>query len=612
MQIFLAHLQTWLRIGVLGLCALAVLGALIGLGLAFGTLRHGLDLSDAAFNYLAIHDAPQLEFALRFQGFALWVLDWGMGGSLTGMRGIGTAISAGVLGGLVWNVLRPDSGTASAPGWLVAVAVLSAAASFGIDRLWFLRIPTYIVVANWGVAFYAIGLVLFHRQLGSGTPQRTALVLAAGFLAAGCVLAGLARPPSGLVLVSLSLGVALFYLIKGQRLALRDTVLAGFAFGLLSLGLLALRGLTPAHWWDLWHTASDLRSSYEEQHPFLLWHLKDTTSLMGLRPDLAWGTLIVLISCGLSLLGHWQAFAAKRWLRGLLLGLSAVMLGAMILRLSPLGLALYYNQRTFGAEIIFLALVWISFAIALRQWQSGTLPRHLGLALLCFAGPFIVAFGTGSIWYVQLVNAMSLFGVAIVLVSAQPGRRGLLALASACVAGLALQIQVMGMQSPYRIHGALSELRTEVPLQGLPDDRIKVHPDTAALYLSFQEAAAQGGIEPGTALVDLTGRRPGMAVVLPVTAPVYPWIASGYINSPELLDYIWEAMPAETRAAAWLLGPLHPSFEPSPLAPSFTDLDRCYQRLAQGTEPRTGEPLELWRPRADADPAACFQPFAQE
>lgn len=582
----------------------------LSIAIAFWTIGQGFDLSDEAFNYLLIRDTDSISFALRFQGFLLAPFDMLIGGSLIGMRVFSLLIYIALFTAFAWYILvksQPKNHDARHQIWVLALILISAATAFGWDRLWFLRVPTYITVATWGSIIYLTGLVFLTKAMAKQDSQKS-LLIAATLLVLGIFFAGLARPPSGLLLALISFCVALFYILKGQdqRRYILYLIGYGICVAIIFIMVLSAAGFTPFRAIDLWQTAIELRSKFINAQPFLTKHMSDMLSLYKVRPDVVQLLLWSLICLAWTFVYMSKPVPKIKFLMWPAVAFSLVLTGYGIYRLSPIGLANYYHRPTFAAEIFAFALSWVAFATAFHVWWNDRWPQYFLIAVGCLLAPLIVVFGTGSTVYVQIINSISPLALSIILITVAARQRLMIVFACLCVTGLALQIQTLGMDKPYRVFGKVSEMTEAVTLPN-ETGTLYEHPQTATFYKKFQDAAADREMAIGTPLVDLTGRRPGFALILPANAPTYPWIASGYVNSPDLLDFIWSHMLQSDRERGWILGPLHKSFDNGPDGASFDDLAHCYQQVVSAIEPRVNEAVELWKPRDDRSLSdGCF------
>lgn len=589
------------KVWLTSLFALLAIGFTItGVTLQIWAMPRGLDISDEAFYYLVVENAQSMAFALRFQQYLLWPLSQLFGSSIVGLRSAGFLTGILIFGWLGLISLR--RAMPSAPLSVSLAVVVALAASTGLDQIFFLRLPSYITAASWGAALYLTGTIILIADLkGRGdslASVRHVLISAICFIVIGAVIAGLGRPPTGLILVLGACFLPGLFVYYRALAHLPFAIFVAFGVAFFCASVLALLGLTPTRFWSLWQTAMELRSEFSIAKPWLQGHLKDIVVLSELRPNVV---MIFYLACAALALCLAATYCPEGRFRTalmlLLIGLSGVLCAYCFWQLSPIGLARFYHLATIAADVGVAAISWITFVTAINIWFYKRLPPMFLPALIALLLPIAIVFGTGSTIYAQLASSIALFGAATIIIAVSQNTSLLATTAAAAVAGLALQFQLIGMDAPYRVHGTIWENDTPVIMQGNSDSRLYMHPETAAAYQVLQTAAAN--LPPLTPLLDITGRRPGLTLVLPTTAPVYPWIASGYPNSPELLAFVWEAMTPEKRASAWLLGPLHESFESSRAPSRLLRLEECYEQVVTTTEPRTGQALELWRPKVE-------------
>jgi hypothetical protein len=181
------------------------------------------------------------------------------------------------------------------------------------------------------------------------------------------------------------------------------------------------------------------------------------------------------------------------------------------------------------------------------------------IVLCIFLIPYAFAFGTGgNYWF--FYGLVSVFWVAACLVLIEPtNERGeafpILSFSMALQLAVPLII-LTAIEDPYYQPGALLKSDYEVDF-GYPDSKLKV-PNSFGLYVSqAAEISKRAGFIPGTPMIDLTGRSPGLLYALSASSVGSAWIYGNYINTRKEGDKyaiaLLEKVSCDELARAWIL-----------------------------------------------------------
>lgn len=209
-------------------------------------------------------------------------------------------------------------------------------------------------------------------------------------------------------------------------------------------------------------------------------------------------------------------------------------------------------------------------------------PPVLRLALVVLLlGPYGLSFGSSNPWSFQAALYAGLPITAAALASlALPDRQrtsGLILSAAFLGAGL-FAAGLNFETAPYRFGGSIAS-GTETVVLGDHDETFFASAGLAATHqaLTPARAAIRSANTPDArpVLLDLTGRSPGVHLILGLRMPGISWILSGYPGSDDLLDWTLNRLTDTEIAQAWLLVP-----QPAENNPFWgLNIDRVLHRL---------------------------------
>lgn len=572
-----------------------VAAALLIGGLLYVSNR-GLDLSDESYGYLWARNPNDYLFGLRFQGYLLHPIDRLFGHSIVALRVFGVLFSALIGVAVACLALRRPTLQVSF-GRLETTAITAIfAAVFAMDNSWWLPTPSYNKVAVWGFLLMVVGYGGYHLAIGAKSAAVFRAALPVGLaIAAGGLLMVLARPPTAMLAFGIAFLLIFPDLLRGGNRRDWAWSVIGSASGWLAvlIAFCAVFLVTPIHLWNLIITALAIRAPLETGSGLLLRSWSDVQLLLSFHTFGISALCLALVGLAEMLDG-----SARLWLRRLNLALALVALILVLPRLWPLLRApVAFDPSQTGLVMFAVSAAWVAFAAALASFRDRSL-EWLAPSALLLMGPIVVSIATGNRMITQISFCASMYGYAALLAAhAVLPRTGFLlfGLFTVVTAGA---VTGVGWAKPFRLATDICSQTVAIRIPGAGDRTLLVDGRMADFATGFQNAADSAGLKPGQPLLDLTGRRPGMNLILGTSAPVYPWVASGYSNSPAILDTVWDGMSSEQRSKAWIVGPIHESFKGAAALETLDPLDTRYELVFAAEEAFSKQRVELWRPRS--------------
>jgi hypothetical protein len=515
----------------LGLC---VAVSMVGFALHYS--GYGFDFTDEGFYLLWLKDpgAYHIHVPLSFFGFVYHPLHQLLHGDVMALRQSNILLVVCLAWALSHLLLRSIWPRAAAPLLLVSAAGL-ASLSLGYFALWWLVTPSYNSLTFQGMLLTFVGALMSHRNRSWRSAAGWACIALGGWLVF------MAKPSSALLLAP----SVLAYLIASGK---RDVpmLLATVALSMLLLFVSAM--------------------------------LMDGSVV-------AFGQRIIESIDLLRVLGSGQDFARMLRLEGLPLGIEEYALLAMLIMVLLVGAyGLFWTSEAplllafcgcllgvaamacmfwpgapvipFGASVLIGApIAGVVFAI-LRGREGLTLLRpQLPIALLLIAAPYIYTFGTNGNYWTQ-GSAVGFFWVLAAVALLAPLLEGKMASASLWPLILLFQflgscLLVQGISAPYRQE--LSFRAPHVPWDLAGNGRIMVSRGFGQYLASSRRLARVSGFDAGEAMIDLTGRSPGLLYELGALSPGQPWLVGAYPGSDALAVASLRTETCEALAGAWLL-----------------------------------------------------------
>jgi len=223
----------------------------------------------------------------------------------------------------------------------------------------------------------------------------------------------------------------------------------------------------------------------------------------------------------------------------------------------------YFTNRLW----VHLLMLLFPFGVLLHfflnaQKQAALLDRlkeHWGALLPLVLFPYVFAFGTGgNYWFYY--GLVSLFWILGCLCFLDPidryGRAYPILSFGITVQLVAPLIVLTAIEDPYYQPGPLRKSDYAIDF-GLPGSKLNLPASFGGYVSQALEVAERGGYVPGTPMIDLTGRSPGLLYALGASSVGSAWIYGNYVNTnKEAEKYAFEVLSSVTcndLSRAWVL-----------------------------------------------------------
>jgi hypothetical protein len=229
--------------------------------------------------------------------------------------------------------------------------------------------------------------------------------------------------------------------------------------------------------------------------------------------------------------------------------------------------------------------------------DTGTSIRtSIQLALFLATGALVYGFASTNGILIQTGGAVVFFATAGMSTARRLGAIPAAAFNAVVAIGLVLQLHD-SLAQPYRLAASIDDQVEPVTI-AVPATQLRFDPTTARYFEALTHAAATGGFEPGTALIDLTGGSPGALFAIGARGPVSPWMPGSYFGSQAFARSSLAQIPEAVRTSAWVLTtPDGPRRLPDDLLREVgLDFPAHYTRIAEFRSPTRKELQVLWRP----------------
>lgn len=570
-----------------GISATTIGLSVIFLSVVLFAADRGLDYSDESYSYLWARYPYEYRFALRLSGFFLHPLELLVQHSITGLRIVGTILTAA--SGILIGIVLANTADRVLTRCERAELISACGIAMFLGNIHWMNTPSYQHVTAWGLAMWLAGFAVLIGKAQTSTAQRFS---AAALIAGGGLVLAFAKVPSAMATALLTLGLVLFVYQTSAVARLRMLGLIASTEILLLVAAGAL--LSPSHVLEVFREGMSLRAEYGGLLDVLSKHLVD----IGNFPTefiliFAVGTASILMI--LAPASCWARSSTTSLTASLVLG--AIATCAALISANPARPIFgHYNAYDQGLKMSALAFAVLALTCAVSRYRKQRILRErLMLAGLFMLVPSIASLGTGNNFLSNTTIYSGFFGLVIVLITlempqviAQAVRLFLVLMSGATL--------YFAAQHPYRLNRPITEQNVPLVLDGLNGSRMLFDTQTANFFATLHDRARAAGLSAGTPLFDLAGHGPGFNLALGTKPPVYPWIAAGYPNSPAILDEIWSLTPVADRARAWIIGPIDNSFRGAAAMSELMPLDSNYESVLTIVEPQSGKTVELWRP----------------
>lgn len=523
------------RLAVVGLSGVLALALSIVMAFLWFS-RYGFDLTDEGYylNWLANpggYPASTTEFGFVYRPLYV-VLD----GSVPLLRAANVLIAVGLAGALT-NQLLTRLLEWQAPIWERWAVSIAAAVPVTTVFLLGLLTPNYNTLAVQAFLLTAIGVVL------AVTPDRcrTGWVL----IAVGGTLVFFAKPTSAVVLGTLVVAVLL---VAGTQRLRGLVTTAGVAVVVVLVAATLIDG-SPLAFVTRLERGVEMLAVLGGGHDaggILRWDPYDPTRVQVL---FLVGVLLLLVGSAVALN---KSDRLPRIL-GAMGGAAGLLLATSLTRGAD---RVFIWGDAFSPTVVLAlplaaaALVLLDRTGALRQI---TRPQWV-LAVFFLVLPHASAFGTNTNYW-RAAGQAAIFWVlaAIVLLApiiVRPGSPRVLLPFLLAGQVLAVLIVLPGFHTPYRQPGPMSAYTERVDVRG---STLVVSLATAQHLRSTTKLVRAAGLSPGTPVLDLTGRSPGLLYAWGADSRVQPWSIGGYAGSVDHELLAIGRVSCDDLAPTWIL-----------------------------------------------------------
>ncbi len=503
--------------------------------------RYGIDFTDESFYLIWIENPFQYEASVSQFGFILHPLHILLNGSVAGLRQANSVITYGLAFALSYVILGMKAEHLLSKATRIVTSAGFATASFALFGIWIVT-PNYnslnlqaLLIATIGVACASspasrnqmVGLVLIGFGGWLSFMVKPSSAFALGILViAYWVASGRWRVSTFLIPVVVCCVLLLLsaYAIDGS---------VGQFVRRISMGLDVGRMMDGGHTIDKLLRLDDF---------FLTQHEKILLAIAILLPA----------GCFISLQANRLPY---RWMGTIGSALAFLLVLLVTLDLAPTfahfseyrGLLL---MSALGTSLIYLAIG------AARGCSVDVSRDDIALAAFMLLLPYCFAFGTnGNYWWAAAFAGFFWLLPALILITSIRGDFSvsssltMLALSTQVIAVLLLQT---GMNAPYRQTQPL-QLNERATTFGRSNSTLVLSAPFADYLKAATNAAGAADLKPGTPMIDLTGRSPGILYALQSESVGQAWMIGGYPGSLRLANHALRSVPCEKLASAWLL-----------------------------------------------------------
>lgn len=561
--------------------------SLCGLGGLWYWCARGFDFTDEGYYLVWISNPWIYHTSVSQFGYVYNSLYALLQGDVVALRRAGVLLSYVLAGFCTWAVLWRAGGAALPRSTRVALVLCMPAAALLAYHHW-LPTPNYNHLTFQGMLLAVTGLMLL-RQSSSGERWISFGVV---LLGVGGALTFLGKPTSA---AGLALLVVVYELISGAT-AWRRLITSGVvALVMLAVAGLMIDGSVLTYMRRLSQSV-EVASTLGGGHGADQW-----LRLEGLKLGRSGGVVMVLAVAGVWLVcGLW--FRANGWVRGglaTLLGMASVLYGVGWLPTSDV-------FETMGGKL----MLAVPLAAALtrlfnrREVIEGQGRTCWALVLLMMALPYAYAVGTNrNYWSVGAYAGYfwALGGLLLCLPLWLDKQRQAPAIPYVlCVSLIASLTLNTAYQRPYRQAVPLWQQQRHVVLDDRRAASVMVSPEFAQYIQQARQKARNAGFSSGDAMIDMTGRSPGLLFALGARSVGQAWFIGGYRGSTRRAAALLFNVPCDVLASSWLLVELDGSRRLSPtLTSSFgANFIDAYDPVAQWRAV-SGEGGQLkWREQA--------------
>lgn len=505
---------------------------------------YGFDFTDEGFylNWVSnpfAYAASASQFGFFYHPFYLLCR-----GNILVLRLINIFLTIGPACLFSWLILEHLTPQVTLSRFTRVVAILSiSATSMSVFDRWLVT-PSYNSLTLQGLLFATSGLLLLRTTINRRR------ITGAVLLGVGGWMTFMGKPSSALGLAASSLA----YLALARSLSVRDLVIAaGTALGMLVASALAIDNSLTAF-------VIRIQNGLEIARLTGGGH----TIRNSLRVDdinISTETVInIAVASSLTILATAFLQVRSYWVRIGSLTFTAFASSFCILVMTN---TTYQQARIDSSQgLILVSIPIAALTIAFHNFaRSGFLngqPSRGHFATIAFLtlNPMIYSFGTLNNYWTAGASA-GIFWVAagICALKVSPGTRiptnYLLPFCTTMLTITGILIQ-SGMEHPYRQPAPIRKF-TELAELGANKSSLYVPAEFASYIADAQKATKASGFVPGTSIIDLTGRSPGLLYALGATSVGQAWQIGGYPGSGERAIFALGLVSCDELAKSWIL-----------------------------------------------------------
>jgi hypothetical protein len=427
--------------------------------------------------------------------------------------------------------------------------------------------PSYYSLNYIGLMIIMIGIFLIDLSILPRKNPINQSLAGWGLIGFGGYFVFIARPQSGV-------GLALLVLLWGfvsKRLTLKGLALAVFiALGLLLVTSQLLDG-----------SVSEFIMRYKRALALeKISKIHSPGQLLIIMPDFLkrvfWPQaffFIVALLCWGAALAHFSnhpnknlwlifviasALAIAAWLHFFPFTLSFIYHKGILLGLSPAGLALHDRLKGISSERARFGQALLLFSMSFLYSLGSNLPTIMGLSIssfLIFSGFVILAIKPGPNSLFRLTGLVLISMVILALLIVETWRK------------------------PYNQQTPLwaADIPVEVPENG---GKLMMPSYQAEFFKSMYKILRRADFQPGTLVIDLTGKHPGITYAMGGHLPNAAWVNSGYKGSRQAFAFALSQLTCTQLASAWVIMLDSPSsihYDPDILAEAGLEYQDHYQ-----------------------------------
>lgn len=511
-------------------------------------LSFGFDFTDEAYYLLSISDPWEYDVTATQFGLIYYPLYKLLQGNIFYIRLFNFVSIFCINIVLSYLFLRYFKLVNLSKGWLLILSWVLSTLSLCVYGLW-LPTPNYNLLNFQALSSCFIGVILVSQSINFSLKHKNFSYFT-GWIVIGLsgFLAFMSRPHTGTglaVLVLIWAWLSSNFKLKGITIA----VIVSFA--LVFLTAIILDGSITAfiHRYTYFYELTKISRSHETNLAFNL-TFQQFFTLITLRPFV--GAFLALTAVG-GLLSYFSEPNSKNIYFSIIYITIPIFLCTVILIIHFLPQFNNYIGHLLWAPV-FGALVFRPKKISGEK----RLPTKSRFGWCAFLLAFAYLYGLGSNNLITFTTSISTFFIFLALILVLSPSQNLNDYSNkiigliTCSFFVTILVITLAWATPYRQIAPLwtFSAEVEIPLGGT---KLKMPAPMANFVTNWYEAAQKSSYEPGTPIIDLTGRAPGAIYLLGGYFPKAAWLGYGYEGSEQSAQIALKRLSCEQLASAWLI-----------------------------------------------------------